>query len=351
MSITWNLDLSVRSITYVLAIVFSVYNGSYGWIIIFFGLIYFWSELDEDEIGDDLEEYIEFFLDECGLHDKWANNVIESLERYENLIQYYSKTYSDSHTDTRNIYIKKDEDYLFDPIDYDHFRENKELFDKELEMFLTQYLQLGNEYEYKYRGLTSEQIKNLETAQNFYDSINNTFYIKYTNEDDVGVRKSYDYEDIDPDFGDYVYLYKLAEKYYDWFHTSNYPLLNNTIKDWEELYLEKLIDKYDKKSKGVIDTEQNYSISKFLIKKSICPFNLKTVYLNKRYELLMHPYPIYSKKEDVYHLIFRPFDRWRNSLDHHLVKELYFYVDLAVLEKILIHQKFIDDLIKNEYKL
>jgi hypothetical protein len=80
---------------------------------------------------------------------------------------------------------------------------------------LKQYLKLGDSYEYEYRGLTDSQRENLKTAQNFYDSIHDEIFSKYTDNEDSNMNKTYDYDEIDPDFADYLYLYKFAEKYYD----------------------------------------------------------------------------------------------------------------------------------------
>lgn len=175
MSLIWNLDLSTKICTYISIIFFLLSSGNWSWVVIFCGLTYYWSEIDEDDIGDDLEEYIEFFLDEFGLFDKWSNNVIESLEKYENLSEHYNMNYSDQHTDNLNAFTRRDSDYLDKPIDYDHFRENREKLDMELEFMLKRYLKLENEYEYEYRGLSESEIRNLKTAQNFYDSIHSTF--------------------------------------------------------------------------------------------------------------------------------------------------------------------------------
>lgn len=351
MSLIWNLDLSTKICTYISIIFFLLANGNnWGWVIVFCGLTYFWSDIDEDDIGDDLEEYIEFFLDEFGLFDKWSNNVIESLEKYEDLKDHYKHNYSDQYTEAFNVFTRRDEDYLHAPIDHDYFREHKEQMDHDLELFLWGYLRLGNQYEYKYRGLNESQIENLKTAQTFYDSIHNTFNVKFTDKDDIPAEMMYDYDHVDQDFADYLYIYKFAEKYYDWFHTSNYPPLNNTIRDWEELYLEQLIDKYDKKERGKLLNDQYNIISMFLINKNTNLFNYSDFYyLNKRKELFSQPYPFLAIKENNYYVIHKNNDRWRNTWDYHLIKDLYYYSDFKELDKILIQQEFIDTLILNNY--
>lgn len=142
-------------------------------------------------------------------------------------------------------------------------------------------------------------------------------------------------------------MYKFAEKYYDWFHTSTYPLLNNTIKDWNELYLEKLIDKCDRPIKGRVSEENYNDLSTFLIYKNNNFSSL--TYLDLRKELFNHPYPIMSIKENNYYLIQNNFDRWRNSWDYYLIKDLYYYADFKEWNKILTQQEFINNLMKNNY--